>query len=291
MLSALKSLGHDTVGLSRTSGLDLTDFKSVRRQLSNILPDAVINLAAHVGSVHYGMRHSADILHDNMLMTLNLYRGIAEICPRARIVNPISNCSYPGESDVQREEEWWAGLVHFSALPYGSSRRMTFVAAMCYQQQYGICSKNFVLPGVYGPGDHADTERVHALDGIIIRMIKAKRQGAREFEIWGSGSPVREWCYVDDIVEVLIRGLTLEEDLTYPINIGQRKGYSIRESAEMIAGALGYKGKLVFNTSYPDGDSIKVLDDKRFRKLFPDFVFCDMKKGIQKAVEYYESVL
>jgi GDP-L-fucose synthase len=291
MVSALQSLGHDAVGCSRTAGLDLTNLDSLRMELSSIVPDAVINLAAHVGSVHYGMKHSAQILHDNMSMTLNLYKGVAEICPHARIVNPISNCSYPGASDVQREEEWWAGEAHFSALAYGSSRRMTYVAAKCYQQQYGICSKNFILPGVYGPGDHADTERVHALDGMIIRMISAKRQKQPTFEIWGSGNPVREWCYVDDIVQIMIRGLTIEKDLIYPVNIGQKRGYSIRESAEMITEALGYTGKLVFNTSYPDGDAVKILDDKRFRELFPDFVFCDMKQGIRNTVQYYESIL
>jgi GDP-L-fucose synthase len=291
MVAALQSANYDVVGLSRADGFDLKSLDSVRQHLPEVRPDAIMNLAAHVGSLHYGSKYPAEILHDNMLMTLNLYRAVAEICPDTRLVNPISNCSYPGDAEVQREPEWWAGLPHHSALAYASTRRMTHVVAMCYKQQYKICSKNFILPGVYGPGDHTDIERVHALAGMTIRMVRAHRQKLPKFEIWGTGNPVREWCYVDDIVKVMMKGLTIEEDLTYPVNIGQKQGYTIRKTAEIIAEAVGYKGNLVFNTEYPDGASIKVLDDRLFRKLFTDFVFYDFKNGIRNTVAYYESVL
>ena len=201
------------------------------------------------------------------------------------------NCTYPMDAEVQSEPEWWNGQPHFSALAYASSRRMVYVIAACYKQQYNINSKDFIFPGIYGPGDHTDISRVHALDGMIIRTIQAKRKKQPEFEIWGSGKPVREWCYIDDIVQLMIRGLSIQEDLTYPVNFAQNKGYSIRELAEMIVEAVGYDKKLVFNTAYEDGAAVKVLDDKRFRELFPDFVFCDIKTGIQKSVKYYESVL
>jgi GDP-L-fucose synthase len=292
LFATLEREGHDVVGGSRKNGMDLTDFDSIRKHLHDIQPEIVVDCAAHVGNVHYGMKYPAYIVHDNMMMTLNLYRAVAEVCPQATIINPIANCSYPMKAKIQSEPEWWDGQPHFSALAYASSRRMIYVLATCYKQQYNINSRNFIFPGVYGPGDHMDIARVHALDGMIIRMIQAKRQKLLEFEIWGSGKPIREWCYIDDVVRLMIRGMSIQEDITYPVNFAQNKGYSIRELAEMIADSIGYdKGKLIFNTAYEDGAAIKVLDDKRFKEIFPDFEFCDIKTGIQKSVEYYESVL
>lgn len=291
LLAALISKEYDAIGRSRQEGLDLTVLQSAKEHLSNVQPDVIINCAAHVGSVHYGLKYPATIIYDNMMMILNLYKIVSEICPNAMLINPVSNCSYPMQAEIQSEPEWWAGQPHPTALPYASTRRMIYVISKSYKEQYGIKSKNFIFPGVYGPGDHIDTDRVHALDGMIIRMIQAQRENLPEFEVWGTGKPVREWCYVDDIVRLLIKSITMPEDLTYPVNFGQKKGYSIRESAEMIAELVGYEGKLVFNTKYADGAAIKILDDTKFRTLFPDFVFTDMKTGIQRTVEYYESVL
>ena len=109
--------------------------------------------------------------------------------------------------------------------------------------------------------------------------------------MWGSGNPIREWGYVKDIVNILIKGLTIEEDLTYPVNIAQNKGYSIRASAEKIAEAIGFKGKLVFNAEHQDGAPFKILDNGKFRLLFPDYKFYDHAAGIKETVDYYNSKL
>lgn len=289
--AALESTDHDVSSVSRREGVDLLEPAAVRACLADLRPEAIFHLAAHVGSLHYVTQRAAEVLDDNMTMALNLYRAIAEVCPEARVVNPLSNCSYPGDSERQREGEWWHGEVHDTVFSYGNAKKFLYVVARNYRRQHGIRSLNFLVPNTFGPGDSTDPNRTHALNGMILRMIEAQRTGAEEFEVWGTGRPVREWGYVDDVVAILTRALSLEEDLTYPVNLAQNRGYSIGESAELIARAVGYRGRLTFNSEYADGDPVKVLDDTRFRELFPDFEFHDHFLAIQETVAYYRQVL
>jgi len=290
-VAVLKDSEHTVIPLSRRDGLDLRDYVLTKRHFARIQPDAIVNCAAHVGSLHYVTTYAADVLHDNVQMALSLYRATQEVCPSVRIINPLSNCSYPGDADVHYEPDWWKGGVHQSVYAYGNSKRFIYVMADCYKQQYGIRSVNFLVPNSFGPGDYTDPNKTHALNGMIIRLLKVHREGQPEFEIWGTGKPVREWGYIGDVVEVMKHGLTIQEDLTYPVNIAQNHGYSIGESARMIAKAIGFQGKLTFNTQYQDGAPRKVLDDERFREIFPDYQFIDHEEGIQRTVAYYESVL
>ena len=282
---------YNIIPLSRRDGFDQRDFKITKHYIKRIMPNFIFNLAAHVGSVHYATRHAADIMYDNTQMSLNLYKAIHEINPKAKIVNPLSNCSYPGDSQVHYEPDWWKGDVHESVIASGNSRRTLYVLSKCYNMQYGINTFNYLVPNSFGPGDYTDPNKTHALNGMVIRMLIAHRKKENIFEIWGSGKPIREWGYVKDIVKILVESLILKADLIYPVNIAQNKGYSIRESAEIIASEIGYKGKLVFNTKYQDGAMRKVLDDRKFKQLFPDFKFTDHRWGIRETVKYYKSVL
>jgi GDP-L-fucose synthase len=291
LTAELERKGHSAIRTSRRSGVDLQDVASVQAALNEYRPDAIFNCAAHAGSVHYVMRNAAAIAHDNMQMAVNLYRAAAEVCPAAHIINPLSNCSYPGDADIHYEPDWLKGEPHYSVFAYANAKRFIYVLSRCYHAQYGIRSTNFLVPNAFGVGDHLDTSRTHAISGMIVRMIAAKRENQPRFEVWGSGRPVREWGYVDDIVEILSRALELQEDLTYPVNIAQNHGISIRESAEAIKAAVGYRGELWFNNRYEDGALRKVLDDRRFRELFPNYRFIDHAEAIRRTVEYYEAAL
>jgi GDP-L-fucose synthase len=291
LAQALEKKGDDIFSLSRRDGLDLLDAKLTRKYFAKVKPDAIFNCAAHAGSLHYVTKNAASVAHDNMQMALNLYEAAHQICPSVRIINPLSNCSYPGDADIHYEPDWWKGEVHYSVYAYGNSKRMLYVLSHCYKMQYGMNSFNFLIPNTFGPGDYADPNRTHALNGMIIRMIKAHRERKSEFEIWGTGKPIREWAYIEDVVKILKRALVLQKDLTYPVNIAQNKGYSIRGSAELIAKGIGYRGKLVYNTDYQDGAPKKVLDNRRFRGLFPDYKFINHEEAIRRTIRYYESVL
>jgi GDP-L-fucose synthase len=293
--AALTAAGHEALPVSRRDGVDLRDAGAVLARLRHDRPDAIVNCAAHVGSVHHVRRHAATVLHDNLSMALALYRAARDFGRPLRIVNPLSNCSYPGGSALQRETEWWDGAVHESVVASGNVKRMLRVLGDCYAIEHGIDSVALIAPNTYGPGDSLDPEHTHALNGMIIRMVQAKRRGDARFEIWGTGAPVREWGYVVDVARLLVAGLALpladDAPVNGVLNLGQRRGWSIRQSAELIAEAVGFRGDLVFNPAYADGAPQKVMDDGQFRRFFPDFVWTDHRAGIAATVRDYEARL
>ena len=289
VMRLLEERGGRAVSLSRREGCDLLDLTSLKDRLAPLHPRAVINCAAHSGSLHYVSRSAVEVIHDNMQMILNVYAALRAVCPEAVLVNPISNCSYPGEAALQVESEWQDGPVHDSVLPFASTRRMIHALAASYRKQHGVGSVNWLVPNAYGPGDATDPDRVHALNGIIIRLLRARKAGERRFEIWGSGRPVREWVYVDDAARVLVQSLEGGPQID-PVNLAQKRGHSIAEIAALAATILGYEVELVFNTRYPDGAPSKILDDRRFRERFPDFRFTPIEEGIARTIDYYRSV-
>lgn len=290
VMRLLKKQEYDLTTLSRRSGVDGRNFEILFEALKKIQPDAIINCAAHVGSVHYAMEFSADMIHDNILLITNLYRAVLYACPKTKIINPISNCSYPGDANTHYEPDWEKGAVHESVLAYASTRRLIYALSRCYANQYQIHSVNWLVANAYGPGDYTDPNRVHALNGIIIRLLKAQQKNEKEFEIWGSGKPTREWVYIEDVAKMLVDSLKMKKQI-HPLNLAQNKAYSITEIAQIVAKILQYDAKLVFNTSYPDGAPFKVLDDRQFRKKFPSFTFTPLDTGIKEAVKYYKKVL
>lgn len=291
LVSALKKTPHTIIPVSRADGVDFTSYEQTEQYFRDHKPNIIFNIAAHVGSVHYVNTYAAAVFHDNVQMALNIYKAAAAVCPKTTIINPLSNCSYPGDADIQVESAWWNGEVHDSVFSYGNAKKTLYVISKCYAKQFTIKSVNFLIPNTFGPGDSTDPNKTHALNGMIIRMIEAKKRSDTQFEIWGTGQPIREWAYVDDVIFIMMQGMDSQKDFIYPVNIAQNKGYTIKETAEYIAQAVGFTGELVFNTKYQDGAPVKILDDKKFRELFPDFVFYDHKKGIENTVMYYSSVL
>lgn len=287
----LEHKGHQVLRLSRATGCDMINLNSLVACLGRAQPAVIFNCAAHVGSLHYVKANPASVITDNLLMAINLYRVAMQVCPGAHIVNLLSNCSYPGDAVVQSEPEWWDGEPHDSVFAPANAKRSLYVISKCYQSQHGIRTSNFILPGVFGPGDHLDHSKTHAIDGLVMRMITAKRSGASRFEVWGSGSPVREWAYVEDVAEILSMAIGLNANLINPVNIAQNHGVTIRESAEAVKSAVQYEGEFWFNTKYEDGAPIKVLDDRRFREIFPTFKFLDHGEAINRTVQYYEAAL
>lgn len=277
---------------SRRTGFDLDDYSNTRVMLKQLEPDIIIYAAAHVGSIGYVSEFSADVVNDNSQMYLNLYKAVAEINPEIVIINPISNCSYPGIIDVQHEEMWWDGAIHQSVESYGTPKKLGFILSECYKKQHGIRTLNLIVPNAYGPNDYIDEQRTHAMNGIIMRMIKSMNNGDKDFSIWGTGSPIREWIYMPDMARIMKDIVDNERyDLPNPINIGQESGVSILESVNMAKTALGYDVELKFDTTKQDGAPIKILGKKLFSEHFPDFKFTDVSEGITNTINYYKKHL
>ena len=288
----LSNEGHEVVGLSRAQ-CDLRDYAQLNKKLLEFRPrgiDAIFNCAANVGSVHYVTAFAGDVISDNTYIALNLYKAILENCPSTTVVNLLSNCCYVDGTQIQEEETWLAGEVHTSVFSFGNFKRVLYYISKCYEMQYDIKSVNLMFSGIYGPGDSTDPNKVHALNGMIIRMLSAVKSGDDKFEIWGTGKPIREWIYIDDVCNILLQSAQ-KEKIIEPVNIAQGKGFAISETAGNIAKAIGYEGELTFNTDYQDGAPIKILGMGRFKDIFKDYVFYDHQEGVRQTVEYYKEIL
>ena len=157
--------------------------------------------------------------------------------------------------------------------------------------QNGIKTTNFIIPNAYGPGDTLDPFKAHAINGMVIRLIKATRSNDPTFVIWGSGKPVREWAFVDDVSKLLILSINHDELLLDPINLGQGVGVSIFESAQTITEILNFEVEFSFDKSYQDGTPKKIMDGAKFKTTFPDFQFTDHRKGLEKTIKYYQALI
>jgi GDP-L-fucose synthase len=203
-----------------------------------------------------------------------------------RLINPISNCAYPGKATVFKENDFWDGPLHDSVLAYGMVRKITQVGAAAYKSQYGLDTINLILSNMYGPDDHFEEERSHALGALVMKMVEAKREKKDSVLVWGTGKPIREWLYVDDGAEAMIRACDIPpyDDI---INIGITKGISISEMAEIIQRIVGYKGKLIFDATKPDGAPYKTVDGTRGKEILgwqPETKFED---GVQSTIDWY----
>jgi GDP-L-fucose synthase len=273
------------IGIARHNGPDLRDRQATLDFFCDLKPLQVINCAAFVGGIQFGYGRPAEIFHQNLQMTLNLLEG-AHKSKVQRIVNPISNCAYPGEATFFREDEFWDGPLHESVLAYGFVRKASWVGGWAYSKQYDLDVINLTLSNMYGPEDHFEEERSHALGALIMKMVKAKHTGQKEVIVWGSGKPIREWLHVDDGAEAMVKALNVAPcaDL---INIGIGKGISILEMAILIKDLVGFEGELVFDLSKPDGAPHKTVDGSRGAKHFGWIPQRDFRQGVAEAIDWY----
>ena len=287
LISLLRRNNNQFISTSKTLGLDLTDLKSTLEFFRKNKPKYVLNCAALVGGIQFGYKYSAEIYDTNLRISLNLL----DACRRynvKRLVNPISNCSYPGQARVFKENEFWDGPLHESVAVYGFARKALCIGSSAYRNQYGLDVINIILPNIYGPNDHFEEERSHALGAILMKTYNAKENKLPYVSIWGSGKPIREWIHVDDAAEAMIRSLEIKS-YSSPINIGIGKGISIEEMAILIKQYIDFKGELKFDTKKPDGAPCKIMDGNLGYKLFNWRPVIKFDDGVKSTVEWYIS--
>ena len=286
VLKKLDERNIDYVSLSLRNGYDFRNFEQTKELFEKEKFDAVINCAAFVGGIQFGYEKTGEIFYNNILMSTYLM-DVARLTGVKRFINPISNCSYPSRLTKDfKEEQWWDGPFHESVLVYGFVRKASWVQGWAYYKQYDFKTINLILPNMYGPGDHFDEKRSHALGALIMKFIEAKRKNQPMVIVWGTGKPVREWLYVDDGAEILVKSLKIEP-IIEPINVGVGKGISILELAELIKEIAGYKGEIVLDRSKPDGAPYKTMDNMRLKKIFNWVPPTSLREGVEKTVEWY----
>ncbi len=275
--------------ISGKASVDLLNLNDTIEYFRAKSPDTVIHCAAHVGGIAYNALHPVDVFYDNTYIGLNIVRACAETGVK-NLINVMPNCTYPGDMDEYEESKWWDGPIHPSVVTYGLPRKMLWGACFSYcQKDPGFRPVHLILPNMYGPGDHFEIIRSHALGALISKIADAKENGDKTVPIWGTGNPVREWLYVKDGAQAILKTLeNLEKfDPNEILNIGVTKGISIKDLAYMIKEAVGWDGEFVFETEKPDGAMKKILiADKMVDKLGwrPETAIRD---GIKQTIEWY----
>ena len=282
-----KTSNYDVYQLNGRSDLDLTKDNLFNNYLSKNKIDYIINCAAFVGGIAYGYDFPAELLMKNTIMASNIYKSAHENDIKL-LVNPISNCAYPKNQNLYEEKNFWDGAPHESVFEYGFSKKYFVALGNAYFKEYGFASANIVLSNMYGPYDHFEEKKSHALGALIKKIYDAKLNNSKYVEIWGTGKPIREWLYVEDGADSLIKSLNLKEN-HYFFNIGVNKGISIFEMAKIIAQCIDWDGEFTFDTSRPDGAEEKRVLGKFTEKNLNWSPQISLENGIRSTVEWYEN--
>jgi GDP-L-fucose synthase len=265
---------------------DLTDRGAVRRMLEEVRPEVVVHLAARVGGIGANRRNPGLFFHDNMAMGLHLLEE-CRLQGVGRVVLLGTICSYPRDTPVPfREEALWDGYPEATNAPYGIAKKALLEMGRAYRAQYGLDVVAVMPVNLYGPGDHFDLEDSHVVPALVRKMVTAVREGAEEVEVWGSGKATREFLYVEDCAAGIVAAAERLEG-PEPVNLGAGEEIAIRDLAKAIAAEAGFRGRLRFDPSRPDGQPRRRLDTSRAERLLGWRARTPLLTGLRRTVAWY----
>ncbi len=287
VLAQLKQQGADVVSCSRSTGCDLRSLDQAVRFFEQNKPEVVINCASNQGGIAYQKLYPGQIYYDNLLMGANTMEG-ARLAGVQKYVNIIAGCAYPGDprDGILREDEFEAGPMHPTVDNYGATKRGAVMQAKCYQRQYGFEAVSLILINLYGPGEHFHPDRSHALAALLRKFYEAKRDNAPEVVLWGTGRGVREWLYVDDAAEGILRAAASYGDIE-PLNIAVGQGHTIDQLAQMIKEIVGYEGRIAYDTTKSDGALRKTGDITKMKAVLGWEPRTPIQTGIRCTLDWF----
>ncbi|MBI3090843.1 MAG: GDP-L-fucose synthase [Candidatus Tectomicrobia bacterium] len=286
VVGALRARGCRRIVVPRRRGYDLTQEAKVKQLYADSRPDVVIHLAAVVGGIGANRANPGRFLYDNLMMGVMLMeharRGGVE-----KFVGIGTICSYPKHTPVPFiEDQLWNGYPEETNAPYGLAKKMLLVQAQAYRQQYGFNAIHLLPVNLYGPGDNFDPASSHVIPALIRKCVEAVERDEAEIVCWGDGSPTREFLYVEDCAEAIVRA-TERYDGAEPVNIGAGFEISIRNLAELIAELTGFSGRLTWDASQPNGQPRRCLDTTRAARHFGFTAKTDFRTGLRKTIGWY----
>jgi len=296
ILRRLEAEGCKNLVLRTHKELDLTDQSAVRSFFERERPEIVVLAAAKVGGILANSTHPGEFIYENLMIQTNLIHCSQKLEAK-RLLFLGSSCIYPKLAPQPMKEEY---LLTGSLEPTNDAYAIAKIAGvkMCeaYNQQFGTNYLSVMPTNLYGPGDNFDLANSHVLPALIRKFYEAREKGANEVVVWGSGSPRREFLYVDDMAEACVHILGLPDTIYDEIvknmkpcliNIGMGKDITIKELAELVKEIIGFTGKIVFDTSKPDGTPQKLLDISRIDKLGWQAKI-SLREGITSTYEWYK---
>lgn len=270
------------------SKYDLRNYENCLKVCKGV--DIIIHLAANVGGIGYNLEHPADLFDDNILMGVNMMRAARKQSVK-KFVAIGTICAYPKFTPVPfKEKNLWDGYPEETNAPYGLAKKMLLVQGQAYRKQYGF-NVIYLLPvNLFGPGDKFDPKVSHVIPALIRKFTEAQEKGNKEVVVWGTGKPTREFLYIEDAAEGIIKA-TEKYNKADPINLGAGFEISIKELAEKIKKITGFKGKVVWDKTKPDGQPRRMLDTSRAFKEFGFRAGKHFEEKLRQTINWYRSAL
>jgi len=265
---------------------DLTKEADVARLFSdNNNIDLVIHLAGDVGGIGYNRKYPGKVFYSNMMMN-TLTMEYARRAGVKKFIGIGSVCSYPKFSPVPfKEDDLWNGYPEETNATYGLAKKMMLVQGQAYRQEFDFNAIHLLMINLFGPGDNFDLENSHVIAALIREFLEAKETNQPEVEAWGTGKASREFLYVEDAAKAIVLAAS-DYNQPEPVNIGAGCETTIKDLMELIVKLTGYKGKVVWNTSKPDGQPRRCLETSRAAK-FGFKSETSLEIGLKKTIDWY----
>lgn len=288
VVEMLKQLAPAEVRTPSHSDFDLRQPEAAAKAVAGA--DIVIHLAANVGGIGYNQEHPGTLFYDNILMGTH----VMEESRKANVekfVNVGTICAYPKHTPVPfNEDTLWDGYPEETNAPYGLAKKMQLVQAQAYRQEFGFNAIYLLPVNMYGPGDNFDPASSHVIPALIKKFVDAETAGESEVVVWGTGTPTREFLYVEDAARAILLATEKYND-EEPVNIGSSYEISIGQLARLIAELTDFSGDLVFDKTKPDGQPRRKLDVSRAKQAFGFESEVDFKTGLQETIKWYRENL
>ena len=288
VVDKLRAAGAKEVVVPRSDKHDLRIQSEALRLYTDARPDIVIHLAAVVGGIGANRQNPGRFFYDNAIMGLNVIEA-ARIAGIEKFVCAGTICSYPKFTSVPFcEEDFWNGYPEETNAPYGLAKKMLLVQLQAYREQYGFNGIYLTPVNLYGPRDNFDLESSHVIPALIRKCIEAKQTGAEEIVAWGTGNATREFLYVEDAAEAIVRA---SEKYSKPdlVNLGSGEEISVRDLLEMIRAMVGATGVVRWDRTKPDGQPRRSLDTSRAAREFGWRAKTSLRDGLKETIEWFSA--
>lgn len=283
----LADRGCRHVFVPRQRDFDLVDPQQAARMYDEFRPDLVLHLAAEVGGIGANAANPGRFFYANLMMGVNLIEEARRRGVR-KFVQVGTVCAYPKFTPVPfRETDLWNGYPEETNAPYGVAKKALLVMLQSYRQQYGLNGIYLLPANLYGPGDNFELQSCHVISALIRKCVEARRAGSSEVPAWGTGSASREFLYVDDCAEGVVRAAEQYEG-SEPVNLGTGEEIPIRDLAQQIAELTHFTGDIRWDPTRPDGQPRRRLDTSRAEDLFGFRASTSLRAGLERTIEWFE---
>ena len=287
VVEALRRRGAAEIFVPRSADYDLVDVEAVRRLYKDARPDLVLHLAAQVGGIGANQDNPGKFFYDNLMMGVQLIEEGRRL-GLPKLVAAGTICAYPKFAPVPfKEDDLWNGYPEETNAPYGLAKKMLLVQSAAYRQQYGTNTIVVFPVNLYGPRDNFDLHTSHVIPAMIRKLDEAARAGHDTVTFWGDGTPTREFLYVEDAAAGILDAAE-RYDASDPVNLGSGQEISIKALADKIGGMMGFRGRVVWDTSKPNGQPRRALDVTRAKARFGWTATTSFDEGLRKTIAWWQ---